>query len=113
MQGETATIPIRPAVCDDTPTDKRLRDRPDADRPTSPAEVIEPHVEPYLVPIPEAARRCGISETSWFRLKSAGKTPPAVKLGGRVLYRTADLKAWVEMGCPDRKVFEARMKAGR
>src|SRR4051794_29753633 len=51
-------------------------------------------VEPLLVPAGEAARLCGISEATWFRLKAAGKTPAPVKLGGRVLYRVEDLRLW-------------------
>jgi hypothetical protein len=56
---------------------------------------------------------CGISASSWFRLKAAGKTPGAVRLGGATRYRIDDLKAWVAMGCPDRKTFEARKNAGK
>jgi predicted DNA-binding transcriptional regulator AlpA len=78
-------------------------DRPQDGRPSSAAAV-----EPLLVPAPEAARLCGISEATWFRLKSAGKTPEPVKLGGRVLYRIEDLKLWVALGCPDRKTFDTR-----
>jgi predicted DNA-binding transcriptional regulator AlpA len=69
-----------------------------------------PVIEPLLVPAPEAARLCGVSEATWFRLKAAGKTPAPVKLG-RVLYRVEDLKLWVALGCPDRKTFEARKAA--
>jgi hypothetical protein len=84
-----------------------LRDRPDFGRPASLAAAIEP----FLVPALEAARLCGVSEASWYGLKSAGKTPPEVRLGGRVLYRIEDLKLWVALGCPDRRTFEARKTA--
>ena len=80
---------------------QNLHDRPEA-----------PAVEPLLVPAPEAARLCGISSATWFRLKSAGKTPPEVRLGGRVLYRLDDLRLFVAWGCPPRKEFEARKAAG-
>lgn len=59
-----------------------------------------------------AAAICAISPATWFRLKAAGKTPAPVKLGGRVLYRLADLRLWVSLGCPPRKEFEARKAAG-
>ena len=72
-----------------------------------------PVLEQLLVPTPEAARACGISEASWFRLKAAGKTPAPVRLGGKVLYRIEDLKLWVLLGCPPRREFEARAEASR
>jgi hypothetical protein len=68
-------------------------------------------IEPLLVDTDRAAAICGVSTASWFRLKSAGKTPEPVRLGGRVLYRVEDLKLWVALGCPDRKTFEARKAA--
>src|SRR4051812_40590779 len=83
-----------------------VRDRPDADKPKSLAAAVEP----LLVPAAEAAKLCGISEATWYRLKAAGKTPAPLKLG-RVLYRLADLRLWVEWGCCDRKTFEARKSA--
>jgi hypothetical protein len=70
-------------------------------------------LEPLLVPTPEAARISGISEASWHRLRSAGKTPAPIRLGGKVLYRIGDLKLWIELGCPDRRSFEARKNAGK
>src|SRR5262245_32552182 len=68
-------------------------------------------IEPLMVGADEAARLCGIGRSTWFRLKSAGKTPKALRLGGRSLYSVADLKLWVTLGCPARKEFEARKAA--
>ena len=45
------------------------------------------------------------------RLDSAGKTPAAIKLGGRKLWRRVDVDEWVKLGCPDRKVFETLTKS--
>jgi hypothetical protein len=83
-----------------------LKDRPDAKRPKSLAAA-----EPLLVDTAVAAKACGVSSASWFRLKASGRTPGPIKLRRRVLYRLADLKLWVAMGCPDRKEFEARRAA--
>jgi len=93
--------------CPTSETVESVRDRGNADRPASPASAVEP----LLVDTVETARITGISPASWFRLKSAGKTPAPVRLGGRVLYQVEDLRFWVAMGCPERKVFEARMSA--
>ena len=56
--------------------------------------------EPLLVPAVEAARLCGISEASWYRLKSVGKLPAHVKLGGRVLWSVTDLRLFVSWVAP-------------
>jgi predicted DNA-binding transcriptional regulator AlpA len=76
------------------------------------AAVLTTSVEPLLVANEQAAAACGIGRATWFRLKSAGKTPAPVKLAGRVLYRAEDLRLWVALGCPPRKEFEARKAAG-
>jgi predicted DNA-binding transcriptional regulator AlpA len=86
----------------------QLGDRPEAGRLAS----LAPAVQPLLVPAPEAARLCGVSEATWYRLKAAGKTPNPIRLGGKVLYRLEDLKLWLVLGCPDRKTFEAHKSAG-
>lgn len=55
----------------------------------------------------ETARLVGVSEATWDRLNAAGKIPSCVRIGGRVLWRVADIEAWIDAGCPDRKSFEA------
>jgi predicted DNA-binding transcriptional regulator AlpA len=55
----------------------------------------------------QAAPLCGVSVPTWWRLNSAGKTPAAVKLGHRTLWRADELRAWVEAGCPSREEWEA------
>lgn len=45
------------------------------------------------------------------RMDASGKMPRAVTIGAKKLWKTADLRQWVEMGCPDRVEFEARMEA--
>lgn len=62
-----------------------------------------PAIEPLLVGRRDASRICGISPATWDRLESSGKVGPLpVRLGGRVLYRVAELRGWVAAGCPDR-----------
>src|SRR5262245_54826392 len=87
----------------------RILPSPDQAPPAAPLAHLRDRllaVEPLLVNTDQAAALCAISPASWFRLKSDGKTPAPVKLGGRTLYRLADLKLWVSLGCPDRKTFE-------
>jgi predicted DNA-binding transcriptional regulator AlpA len=77
--------------------------RPDAEAP----HADPPAIEPLLVAAAEAARLCGVSEASWYRLRSAGKLPSPVKLGGRVLWRVAELRRWTAAGCPDLRAWQA------
>jgi predicted DNA-binding transcriptional regulator AlpA len=62
---------------------------------------------PLLVPANVAGPVCGRSEASWWRDHAAARIPRPVKLGGRTLWRTEELRRWVQAGCPDRKTWEA------
>jgi predicted DNA-binding transcriptional regulator AlpA len=68
---------------------------------------------PLLVPADVAAPLCGRSRASWWRDHAAGRTPSPVRLGGRTLWRTEELRRWVEAGCPPRAAWEAQQKARR
>jgi predicted DNA-binding transcriptional regulator AlpA len=45
--------------------------------------------------VPEAARYTGLSEAFLNRLRSSGGGPRFVKAGARVIYRVADIDAWL------------------
>jgi predicted DNA-binding transcriptional regulator AlpA len=96
----------------DTPFAAARNGAAGADAPPAAPPAAAAAVEPLLVDTGRAAAMCGVSEASWYRLKAAGKTPAPVRLGGKVLYRLADLTLWVSLGCPPRKEFEARKGAG-
>jgi predicted DNA-binding transcriptional regulator AlpA len=86
-----------------------LRDRPEAVRPSSLAAVAEP----MLIPAAVACVMCGRSEASWWRDHAAKRVPAPVKLGGRTLWRTDELRRWVAAGCPSRLVWGVLEKAQR
>ena len=58
----------------------------------------------------EAAALLGVSERTWERLSSQGKTPLPVRLGRSVRWRRQDVMAWLTAGCPSRDIWE-RAKA--
>jgi excisionase family DNA binding protein len=72
--------------------------------------LTRPAAEPLLIPDTEAAHLAGVSRAHWHRLRAAGKLPPAVRLGRKVLWRRTEIIAWVEAGCPDSRTW-AEMKA--
>ena len=47
------------------------------------------------------AKRLAVSVRTLWRLRSTGKLPEPVRLGGAVRWRAADIDAWVAAGCPD------------
>jgi len=51
----------------------------------------------------ETASALGISRSSFYGLCSAGRIGPLpIRLGGRVLWRAEELRAWVTDGCKPR-----------
>lgn len=54
-----------------------------------------------------AAALAGVSRAHWHRLRAAGKIPGETRLGRKVLYNRAEIVAWINLRCPDRKSFEA------
>ena len=47
-----------------------------------------------------------LSKRQIFRLKSSGRIPAPVKIGGSVRWRQTDITDWIQLDCPDRKTFE-------
>jgi predicted DNA-binding transcriptional regulator AlpA len=83
-----------------------LRIRADSER-----EEAEPEV--LLVDIKGLARMLGRSERALWRDQSAGRLPRPVALGGMTKWRVAEIREWVEAGCPDRAAWEASRKPSR
>jgi predicted DNA-binding transcriptional regulator AlpA len=44
---------------------------------------------------------------------AAGKLPRPVRIGGRVVWRIDEIRAWLEAGAPDRQTWEARQASTR
>lgn len=66
-----------------------------------------------LVSRADAARACGVSMRTWDRLVHSGKTPPAIRLGGRPRWRADELREWAAAGCPSRREWEAMTAGGK
>ena len=80
------------------------------DRPLA-TETPSLAAEPFLVDKPW--KLVNVSRAHWCRLEVAGKTPAAIRLGRKKLYRRRDLALWVEWGCPARNELEARLAMNR
>lgn len=44
---------------------------------------------------------------------TAGKLPAPIRIGGRVVWRVSEVRAWLAAGAPDRSTWEARKAASR
>ncbi len=49
----------------------------------------------------DVARRLRVSKASLWRMRSTGKLPPPIHIGGIVRWRAEDVEKWVKDGCPE------------
>ena len=68
---------------------------------------VIPDEKPLLLSAERAAGLLGISRTHFYGMSSSGALGlMPVRLGGRVLYRRAELEQWVSVGCPCRERWQ-------
>lgn len=61
---------------------------------------------PLLLDAKAVAELLSISRRTIFRLSSSGKLGPMpIALGGRKLWRSEELTAWIRAGCPRRELW--------
>ena len=53
-----------------------------------------------LLSVDEVAAMLNVSERTLWRLLSAGKLPQPVRFGRSTRWRTAEVRDWIERGCP-------------
>lgn len=59
-----------------------------------------------LLSAKELGKMLNLSKRQIFRLRSCGKIPAAVKIGGSIRWERGAIEKWIRMGCPDRNKFE-------
>jgi len=59
------------------------------------------HRYPEMVGVVRAAEITGYSRNSIYQMHSQGKIPCAIKVGSRLMFRTAELREWVDNGGPN------------
>ncbi|MFC1761808.1 helix-turn-helix transcriptional regulator [Planctomycetota bacterium] len=50
----------------------------------------------------------GLSERTIWRLCDSAKMPAPIRIGRSVRWRRSDILRWIQLGCPNREVFEAQ-----
>ncbi|MGE0608309.1 MAG: helix-turn-helix transcriptional regulator [Pirellulales bacterium] len=63
-----------------------------------------------LVSADGLAQMLDLSVRTLWRLRSAGKIPAPMKLGGSVRWRLADIHAWIAAGCPEHNGYSKKSR---
>ncbi len=66
----------------------------------SPAPTEADLPPPILISVDELATILGVSSRTVWRLLSAGKLLHPIRLGGVVRWRYAEVRQWIDDGCP-------------
>jgi len=67
-----------------------------------------------LLDVEAVAEQVAVSKRTVHRLNASGRMPRPVRVGGCLRWRSSDVADWINLDCPDRKVFEAQqVRAGR
>ena len=77
--------------------------------------VTDPPADPAGPPLVVDARRLAVMLSAGVRTvrtwDAAGKLPAPVRIGGRVVWRVDEIRAWLDAGAPDRETGAARRAA--
>jgi predicted DNA-binding transcriptional regulator AlpA len=60
---------------------------------------------PLVVDAKRLARLLGCGLRTVRALDATGKLPKPIRLGGRVLWRIDEIRAWLDAGCPNRELW--------
>ena len=90
-----------------------LLDRSSTSPNDRPAEAAPPGPEPLVYVVKDLLLLLQISLADFHRKKAAGKIPRELPRAGngKLRYNAAEIRAWVAAGTPDRKTWEAMLKA--
>lgn len=68
--------------------------------------------EATLVNANKLAEMLSVSVRHIWRMKASGKLPKPVWFGKCVRWRLDDINLFIELGCPNQRVFEVHKKSG-
>ena len=64
-------------------------------------------VDQALFTAEQAWTFCGLSKSAWYKARSTGRIPGAVKIGGARRWRRDELVDWIAAGCPAKARWDA------
>jgi excisionase family DNA binding protein len=56
--------------------------------------------DPLLLSIDDTGKLLGVPRRTLYSMMASGKLPPSFKLGGKRVFRRADIEQWVRLGMP-------------
>ena len=80
---------------------------------TPPARKRRRKLSPLVADAKRLAKLLDGGKRTVATLHAAGKLPAPVRVGGRVVWIIAEIRAWLAAGAPNRDEWEARKAAGR
>ena len=81
--------------------------------PDPPARKRRRKFSPLVVDAKRLAKLLDSGVRSIRTWDAAGKLPAPIRIGGRVVWRVQEIRAWLEAGAPNRAEWEARNAASR
>lgn len=66
-----------------------------------------------LLSVKQVARMLGVGESSLWRYRDMGALPCPVKIGRSVRWRSTDIIAWIDAGCPHLRASLSRPASTR
>lgn len=108
MNARTQAVPLKLMSQDSSTATADGPETPTAQTPVSRQD--QRPVLPDVVDAVLAAPHFKVTVRTWRRWDSAGRIPLGFKIGGRKLWRAADLDLWSNWGFPKRDEFTARLR---
>lgn len=78
-----------------------------------PADPTNPAGEPLVVDARRLAKLLGAGVRTVRTWDAAGKLPAPIHIGGKVVWRTDEIRDWLAAGAPRRDEWQARRAAAR
>jgi predicted DNA-binding transcriptional regulator AlpA len=72
-----------------------------------------PQQNPLLITAEQLAQMANASTSTIWRWDAGGKLPAAIKIGQIKRWRRDEIEAWIAVGCPDRRSWEALKRSGK
>lgn len=57
-------------------------------------------LSPLLISAEEVAKLLQLSIRSVWRLRTSGRMPKPIRIGGAIRWRLLDIESWIAQGCP-------------
>lgn len=69
--------------------------------------------KPLLLDAYAAAALCHVTARTWQMWNAAAKVPPPIRIGRKTLWRSGELRIWIEAGCPPRNHWRYVPNSGK